>query len=103
MSEETNIIQWILQLDVDKAETQINKMRRLIYRLLYLMKQVGLPPELEKMMQIAQRVIAALNMMKLAIYQFYVSTGPIGWALALTGIATSAIMMDSTAQMLAGY
>lgn len=80
-----------LTVDTTKALHQIRMLETLLNRTLSLMRRFGLPEDVEKGIMEVQRLIAALNALRLTILAVQAASGPIGWAFAAVGAVGTAI------------
>jgi hypothetical protein len=105
VSEET--VTFNLELDVSKAMSDTRKLETVLYRAVGLTRRIlkafGLSEETATIDQViykGQKVIMTIRLMHTAITAFYAASGPLGYALAGVGIATSVL---SFTDMLSGY
>lgn len=96
-----------LELDVSQSYDSVRKLETVLYRGIGLvrkiLKQFGLDEESATIDQIifkGQKVIMTIRLMTTAVTAFYAASGPLGWALAGIGVATSVV---SFTDMLSGY
>jgi len=76
-----------IQIETTKMITQLEKVQVLLYGTLGILRRLGLPEEVDSAILKIQRIIAALNMLRLALYAVEMASGPVGWAMAGVGIA----------------
>lgn len=88
---EDHQVSFSLQINVDDTLEQARKLQTVLYRGLGLMRRLGLPEEIDSAIAKVQRLISILNMLRLTMIAVHVAAGPIGWALALIGVATFAL------------
>jgi len=81
MSEKVEI-EYALTVSVEDAATQLRQLERLLIRTIGLLQSLGLPPEVDAIIEKIQRLIMIIRQLQIAINIFYASTGPIGWAMA---------------------
>jgi len=77
------------QLTPEMAETN-----RLITMYVALTRQLGLPPPIMELIAKAQQARITIQMLQRSIMLFYASTGPVGWAIGLGGVAVGALMLS---------
>lgn len=70
--------------------TELRRVQTLLYRTLGLIRRLGLPEDMEQAVVLVQRLISAMNQLRLAAIALQVASGPIGWALAAVS-AVSAV------------
>lgn len=85
MSEEETLLFNIL-IDVEKPATQMRQLYALVSRVLTLMKRLGLPPDIEEAIRVAQRLISTANTLRVSLLALETASGPLGWTLAIVGI-----------------
>jgi len=95
MSEET--VTFNLELNVESAISSVRRLETLLFRTLGLLRRLGLPEDIEAVIFKLQRLVMVIRMAHTAIIAFQAASGPIGWALALVGLAAAAA---STASMM---
>lgn len=95
MSEET--VTFNLELNVESAISSVRRLETLLFRTLGLLRRLGLPEDIEAAIVKLQRLVMVIRMAHTAIIAFQAASGPIGWALALVGLAAAAA---STASMI---
>lgn len=105
MSEET--VTFNLELDVSQAISDGRKLETVLYRSIALTRKIlrmfGIDDEnatIDYVISKGQKVIMTIRLMHTAITAFYAASGPLGYALAGIGIATSVV---SFTDMLSGY
>lgn len=90
-AEEDHQVSFSLQVNVEDTLEQARKLQTILYRGIGLMRRMGLPPEIDAAIMKIQRLIAMLNTLRLTMIAVHAASGPIGWALALIGVATFAL------------
>jgi len=88
---EDHQISFSLQVNVEDTLSQARRLQTVLYRGLGLMRRLGLPPEIDAAIAKIQRLIGILNTLRLTMIAVHAASGPIGWALALIGVATFAL------------
>jgi len=76
---------------------QLREMETLLNRTLNLIEQSSGDPNIKKYAQEVSHLITILRMAQMTIHSFEVASGPIGWALALTGFAMTMYNIEATA------
>jgi len=84
-------VSFSMEINVDQACEDIRRVQTVIYRTLGLMRRMGLPENIDIAINKIQKMIAVLNMVRLAMIALYAASGPIGWALALIGVVGTAV------------
>ena len=82
-------VSFSLEVNVEHAETELRRLQTVLYRSLGLLGRMGLPENINELISYVQRVIAVVNQLRLAVLALQAASGPIGWALAGIGLATS--------------
>ena len=83
-------VSFSLEINVEKAYENIRKLETVLYRSMGLLQQLTGSPEIDRALAQIQSVIVALNQLRLVIAQLQAVSGPIGWAMLLTSLATTA-------------
>jgi len=99
MAVQDETVSFSLEVNVEKAYEEIRKLQTVLYRTLSLMSRLGMPEDVEKGIALAQRLIATINALRLAIIALQTASGPIGWALALVGLAGAGASYVDTIEM----
>lgn len=89
MSEEHEII-YELEVDNSKARASLRQVETLAYRVIGLFRRIGLPENIDAAIQKIQRAIATIRLLHSSLVALEAASGPIGWALAITGIISAA-------------
>ena len=84
-------VSFSLEVNVETAYENIRKIETVVYRLFGLFRRLGLPEKIDDAIMKVQRLIAVLNSLRLTIIALQAASGPLGLALALMGLATTAI------------
>lgn len=82
-----------LKTDIDMALPSLREMNRLFRTYLSLAHRMGLPPEILQIPTMAYQAIAAIKMLTRSVQMMYLELGPVGWALAIGGLAVSSLMV----------
>ena len=91
MSFREEAVSFSLEINVEKAYEDLRKAQTVLYRTLSLVRRLSGDENLDKAIAKIQQTIATINALRLAIAAFQAATGPLGWALALTGAAGAAV------------
>lgn len=89
-------VSFSLEINVEEALTEIRKVQTLLYRTLGLLRRFGLPEDISEGVAFVQRLIAALNALRLSLIALQAAAGPVGWALAIVGIVGTAVTFADT-------
>jgi hypothetical protein len=107
---EQELVIFNLELNVEKAFSNVRKIEMLAYRALGLLgrinKLLGLPEDspFNQMVIRVQRLTMIIRTLHTSAVMLQAASGPIGIAMAGVGIATSAVVMaESAGMMLEGY
>jgi len=87
MSVDDTTVSFSLEINLEPALTNIRKLQTVLYRTLGLLRRMSGNEDLDRAIAKAQRIIAVINMMRLAYAAFMAASGPLGWALAGISIA----------------
>lgn len=87
MSEETVIFN--LELNVEQALDNARRLDLLLYRSLALLGRLGLPENIDQAIAKVQRLVMTIRLLHTAAIALEAASGPIGWALALVGVASA--------------
>ena len=98
MSEEETVT-FNLELNVEKSYSDLRRLELLLYRTISLLRRFGLPEDLSRGLYLVQRMILSIRMLQTSLMAFYVATGPIGYGLAIVGLASGALTMADTIEM----
>lgn len=90
MSEET--VTWNLRVETSEAVTNIAELNRGLTTYLALAHRMGLPENIMEGMRLFQQMRIAAETTYRSIMMLYTSTGPVGWAIGLGGLALSGFM-----------
>ena len=93
-----------LKMQTLKTETAhavggLREAEYIFYRLSSLLTRIGLPPDMQKAVQVAQHLLLTIRMLHSAIILMEAST-PYGWLLAGISIATTGVMAVTTGEMI---
>jgi hypothetical protein len=89
MSEET--VTFNLELNVEQALSSIRRIETLLYRIMGLLRRMGLSEDVEKAVLSIQKLIMTIRLLHTAIVALEAASGPVGWALAIVGMGTAAL------------
>ena len=88
MSEES--VTWALEIDVSKTMSEIRRLEILLFRILGLVRRLGLPEDIEAGIVRIQRLIMTVRLAHAAFIALHAAAGPVGWALAGVGVVSAA-------------
>jgi hypothetical protein len=98
MSSEDHVVSFSLEVNVEKAYEDIRRVQALLYRMLALIRRMGLPEDVEKAITRIQRLIAILNTLRLTLLALEAASGPIGWALFGVGMLGTIVSVGDLAE-----
>jgi hypothetical protein len=87
VSEET--VTFNLELNVEQAIDNARRLELLLYRSIALLGRLGLPENIDQAISKVQRLIMTIRLLHTAMIALEAASGPIGWALALVGVASA--------------
>jgi len=96
MTVEDHQISFSLEVNVDPAYQNLRRVQTLLFRTLGLLRRLGLPESLDSAIGKMQMFVSTMNQARLAVVAFQKAAGPIGWALALLGLVTTAASVVET-------
>lgn len=76
-----------LKVDSSKAVKNLLLLQTALYGILGILRRLGMPEEVDAAIIKIQRLIATLNMLRVALYSLEMASGPVGWTMAGIGIA----------------
>ena len=91
MSSEDHTVSFSLEINVEKAYTNMRKLQTILYRALGLFRRLGLPENIDHAIVRMQRFIALLNQARLATIALSAASGQYGWAIAGIGLAATVV------------
>lgn len=74
---------------MSRAYSETRKLEATLFRILGLLRRLGLPEGIEALIQKIQRVIMTVRLMHSAMIAAYAASGPIGWTFAGVGIGAA--------------
>jgi hypothetical protein len=86
-------INYELKVDTTKTARGLLKVQTLLYGILGILHRLGLPEPIDAAIVKIQRLISALNMLRLTLIGVEAASGPIGWAMA--GIAVAGTVLTT--------
>lgn len=89
MSIEDHQVSFSLELNVAKAYENVRRLETIIYRTMGLMRQLGLPENIDQAISKVQSAIAVLNQYRLTVAAAQAASGPYGWALLGISVGTT--------------
>lgn len=90
MSTPEEVVSFSFEINVKEAYRDIRRIQTILYRTISILRRMGLPEDVEKAITLIQRLITLLNQLRLTMIALESATGPIGWGLALTSLASTA-------------
>ena len=91
MSERIDDVSFSLEINIEKAYVEIRRVQTLLFRTLNLVQRLSGDEKLDAFVSKLQRLISILNTTRLTIMAFQIAAGPIGWGLAIVGLAGTAL------------
>jgi len=85
--------------DVEVARKHVGELNRLLTIHLALSRRLGLPEPVEDFVNKFVRAKLALDAATRSIQLFYATSGPLGWALLIGGLALSGLMLADSFEM----
>lgn len=93
-------VSFSLEVNVEKALGDLREVQTVLYRTIGLLRQLGLPKEVDAVIRKTQQLIAITNALRLALIGLYMSSGPVGWVLGAIGLASGLIATATFAESL---
>lgn len=84
-------VSFSLEVNIQKGYEDIRRVQTLLFRTLDIIQRMSGSPELDVIIAKTQRLIAILNQARLTLLAFQTAAGPIGWGLAIVGLAGVAL------------
>jgi hypothetical protein len=78
-----------LELNIERAWDNARRLELLLYRSIALLGRMGLPENIDQAIAKVQRLIMTVRLLHTAAIALEGASGPIGWALALVGVASA--------------
>jgi len=94
---EQYLVTFNLELNVEQAYAEIRKLQTLLFRVLGLLRRLGLPEEIDRALAIIQRTIMAARLLYTSLLTLESASGPMGWALAIVGVTSAAVSVADVA------
>ena len=88
-----------LKTEVGEAVGALREAEYIFYRFSSLLIKMGLPPDMQKAIQVAQRLILTIRMLHSAIMLLNTTT-PYGWVVGGISLVTSAVMIGAMPEMM---
>ena len=93
-------VSFSLQVNIEDAYEEIRRLQTVLYRIMGLLRRMGLPEEIDEAIAKIQRLITILNTLRLTIAALHAAAGPIGWLLAgVSMITTGATISEYIMEM----
>jgi len=84
-------VSFSLEVNVEQALTDVRKLQTVLYRTLSLLQKFAGEGNVGDAIRKFQRLIMITNQLRLALIALNAASGPVGWALALVGVASFAV------------
>lgn len=84
-------ITYNLEINTSKATKAMFQFQLALYGVLGILHRLGLPEPIDAAIVKVQRLIAALNMLRVTLIATQAASGPLGWAMAGVSIAGSVL------------
>lgn len=94
MSEET--LTYNINVDVSQATQGVNDLVKALNMYVALSRRLNLPPEIDGLIRKAMQGKIAIDTLIRSIQLFYATSGPLGWALLIGGMALGGLMLLDT-------
>jgi len=91
MSKSIDDVSFSLEINIEKAYVEIRRFQALLFRTLNLVQRMSGDEKLDAFVSKLQRLISILNQARLTIMAFQIAAGPIGWGMAIVGLAGAAL------------
>jgi hypothetical protein len=93
---EDHTVSFSLEVNVKEAAIELRKLQTILYRTLDLMQKFSGKGNVSEAIARLQKMIAITNQLRLAFIALHAASGPIGWALAIIGVAGFTISTAET-------
>jgi len=80
-------------------QQQLTQTLTLLYGVLGILRELGLPDEMEKVITTVMRLISVVNMLRASLMALHAASGPYGWAMAMIGFVGTTVTLASTFEM----
>jgi len=88
-----------LKVDLQEVTVNITEFNRLFTTYLALARRTGMPENIAEFLSRVQQMRIAVQTLHRSIMLLYASSGPVGWAIGLGGLALSGIMLADQMEM----
>ena len=68
---------------------ELRRVQTALFRTIRIFSRMGLPEDIDRGIETVQRLISTLNQLRLTMIALEAASGPSGWWLALTGLAST--------------
>lgn len=89
MSVTDETVSFSLEINVEAAHTDVRRLLTALNRTFMILRRMGLPEDVDKAMRVVSNLVTLLNQLRLTIIALEAASGPLGWWLALTGMAST--------------
>ena len=86
---EDHQISFSLEINVEEAYENLRRVQTALFRTFSILRRMGLPEDVTRGLELVQRLISTLNQLRLTMIALEAASGPLGWWLALTGLAST--------------
>jgi len=98
MSVEDHRVSFSLEINVEEAYEDLRRIQTALYRTFSILRRMGLPEDISQGIMLVQRLISTLNQLRLTMIALQAASGPLGWWLALTGLASTQFAASNIVQ-----
>jgi len=98
LSVEDHTVSFSLEINVEKAYEDIRRVQTALFRTFSILQRMGLPDDVSQGISLIQRLISTLNQLRLTMIALQAASGPLGWWLALTGLASTQFAASNIVQ-----
>jgi len=84
-------VSFSLEVNIQEAYEDIRRVETILFRTLNLVQRLSGDEKLDAFVSKLQRLIMIVNQARLTIAAFQIVAGPIGWGLAIVGLAGTAL------------
>ena len=88
-----------LEVDTSNAKRDLQELNRLFTTYLSLARRAGLPENIVDAMSRIQQLRISIETTYRSLWMLYTASGPIGWAIAIGGLAMGGLMLADQMEM----
>ena len=96
-------VSFSLEVNVEQGHTALRRLYTVGYRVLGLLRRLGLPPEADAFLMKVQQMISAANSLRLTLNALQTASGPLGWAMLGISAITTAWTFSDVMMGVEGY